>query len=385
MSTLKNAVIVEAKRLPQGRGVKGAYAATRPEKLGAVVIEALKPLLKDWSSLEDVLVGCAMPEGEQGMNMARLISFKAGLPITAAAATINRFCGSSQETVLMAQRAIQTGVGTLYLAGGVESMSKVPMMGFNPSVDPELTATFPEAYCGMGVTAENLAADYKITRREQDEFAYHSHQKAAAAWANGKFAKEVVTFETKGLDGKLITLKQDECVRADTSIEKLGELKAAFIKDGSVTAGNSSPITDGAAFLLVMEEETAKALGLKPRARIIQGAVAGCAPDRMGIGPVPATKKLLERLGLTLDQIDAVELNEAFAAQSLAVIREGKFDPAKVNAWGGAVALGHPLGSSGARIITTLLNRLETDGGKYGLATMCIGGGQGIASVIEKL
>jgi acetyl-CoA acyltransferase len=385
MSALKNAVIVEAKRLPQGRGVKGAYAATRPEKLGAVVIEALKPLLKDWSTLEDVLVGCAMPEGEQGMNMARLISFKAGLPITAAAATINRFCGSSQETVLMAQRAIQTGVGTLYLAGGVESMSKVPMMGFNPSVDPELTANFPEAYCSMGITAENLASDYKITRREQDEFAYHSHQKAAAAWASGKFAREVVTFETTGLDGKPVHLKQDECVRADTSIEKLGELKPAFLKEGNVTAGNSSPITDGAAFLVVMEEETAKAMGLKPRARILQGAVAGCAPDRMGIGPVPATKKVLERLGLTLDQIDAVELNEAFAAQSLAVIREGKFDPAKVNAWGGAVALGHPLGSSGARILTTLLNRLETDGGKYGLATMCIGGGQGIASVIEKL
>ncbi len=385
MSTLKNAVIVEAKRLPQGRGVKGAYAATRPEKLGAVVLEALKPVLKDWSSLEDVIVGCAMPEGEQGMNMARLISFKAGLPITAAAATINRFCGSSQETVLMAQRAIQTGVGTLYLAGGVESMSKVPMMGFNPSVDPELTAHFPEAYCSMGITAENLASDYKITRREQDEFAYNSHQKAAAAWANGKFAKEVVTFETMGLDGKPVTLKQDECVRADTSVEKLGELKPAFLKEGNVTAGNSSPITDGAAFLIIMEEETAKAMGLKPRARILQGAVAGCAPDRMGIGPVPATKKVLERLGLTLDQIDAVELNEAFAAQSLAVIREGKFDPAKVNAWGGAVALGHPLGSSGARIITTLLNRLETDGGKYGLATMCIGGGQGIASVIEKL
>ncbi len=382
---MRSAVIVEAKRTPIGRGIKGAYAATRPEQLGAVVIEALKPLLKDWSGLEDVLVGCAMPEGEQGMNMARLISFRAGLPITAGAATINRFCGSSQETMLMAARAIMTNQGDLFLAGGVESMSKVPMMGFNVSVDPYLTANYPEAYCSMGITAENLAKEYKLTRRECDEFAFNSHQKATAAWKAGKFEKEVVRFETKGLDGKLFTLQQDECVRADTSIEKLGELKAAFLVDGMVTAGNSSPVTDGAAFLLVMEEGLAKSLGLKARARIIGGAVAGVAPDRMGIGPVPAVKKVLDRFGLKLDQIDAMELNEAFAAQSLAVIREGGYDPAKVNAWGGAIAVGHPLGASGARILTTLLNRLETDGGKYGIATMCIGGGQGIASIIEKI
>jgi acetyl-CoA acyltransferase len=382
---MRSAVIVEAKRTPIGRGVKGAYAATRPEQLGAVVIEALKPLLKDWSGLEDVLVGCAMPEGEQGMNMARLISFRAGLPITAGAATINRFCGSSQEAMLMAARAIMANQGDLFLAGGVESMSKVPMMGFNPSVDPYISETYPQAYCSMGITAENLAKEYKITRRDQDEFAYHSHQKAAAAWKAGKFDREVVRFETKGLDGKPVTLQQDECIRAETSVEKLGELKPAFLADGTVTAGNSSPITDGAAFLLVMEEELAKSLGLKPRARILGGAVAGVEPERMGIGPVPAVRKALARFGLSLDQIDAMELNEAFAAQSLAVIREGGYDPAKVNAWGGAIAVGHPLGASGARILTTLLNRLETDGGRYGIATMCIGGGQGIASVIEKL
>ena len=382
---MRSAVIVEAKRTPVGRGVKGAYAATRPEMLGSVVLEAMKPLLKDWSGLEDVLVGCAMPEGEQGMNMARLISFRAGLPITAGAATINRFCGSSQETMLMAARAIMANQGDLFLAGGVESMSKVPMMGFNPSVDPYLSEHFPEAYCSMGITAENLAKEYKLTRRECDEFAYHSHQKAAAAWKAGKFEKEVVRFETKGLDGKPVTLQQDECVRADTNLDKLGELKPAFLADGMVTAGNSSPITDGGAFLLVMEEGLAKSLGLKARARIIGGAVAGVEPDRMGIGPVPAVKKVLDRVGLKLDQIDAMELNEAFAAQSLAVIREGGYDPAKVNAWGGAIAIGHPLGASGARILTTLLNRLETDGGKYGIATMCIGGGQGIASVIEKI
>ncbi len=382
---MRSAVIVEAKRTPVGRGIKGAYAATRPEQLGAVVIEALKPLLKDWSGLEDVLVGCAMPEGEQGMNMARLISFRAGLPLTAGAATINRFCGSSQEAMLMAARAIMTNQGDLFLAGGVESMSKVPMMGFNPSVDPFIAETYPQAYCSMGITAENLAKEYKITRKEQDEFAFQSHQKAAAAWKTGKFDKEVVRFETKGLDGKPVTLQQDECVRADTNLEKLGDLKAAFLADGTVTAGNSSPITDGAAFLLVMEEGLAKSLGLKARARILGGAVAGVEPDRMGIGPVPAVKKVLARFGLKLDQIDAMELNEAFAAQSLAVIREGGYDPAKVNAWGGAIAIGHPLGASGARILTTLLNRLETDGGKYGIATMCIGGGQGIASIIEKL
>lgn len=382
---MRSAVIVEAKRTPVGRGVKGAYAATRPEQLGSVVIEALKPLLKDWSILEDVLVGCAMPEGEQGMNMARLISFRAGLPITAGAATLNRFCGSSQETLFMAARAILANAGDVFLAGGVESMSKVPMMGFNPSVDPYLSEHYPQAYASMGITAETLAKEYKITRQEQDEFAFQSHQKAAAAWKAGKYEKEIVRFEAKGLDGKPVTLQQDECVRADTSLEKLATLKPAFLAEGTVTAGNSSPVTDGGAFLLVMEESVAKSLGLKPRARFINGAVAGVEPDRMGIGPVPAVKKVLDRVGLKLDQIDAIELNEAFAAQSLAVIREGGYDMAKVNAWGGAIAIGHPLGASGARIITTLLNRLETDGGKYGIATMCIGGGQGIASVIEKL
>ena len=382
---MRSAVIVEAKRTPIGRGIRGAYAATRPEHLGAAVLAAIKPLLADWSALEDVLVGCAMPEGEQGMNLARMVSFRAGLPITAGAATINRFCGSSQEAMLMAARAIAAGQGDLFLAGGVESMSKVPMMGFNPSVDPFLAEHYPEAYCSMGITAENLAKEYGISRRDQDEFAFQSHQKAAAAWQAGKFAKEVVLFETKGLDGKPVTLQQDECIRAETTVEKLGELKPAFLADGNVTAGNSSPITDGAAFLLVMEEGLAKSLGLKARARILGGAVAGVEPERMGIGPVPAVKKALDRFGLRLDQIDAMELNEAFAAQSLAVIRQGGYDPAKVNAWGGAIAVGHPLGASGARILTTLLNRLETDGGKYGIATMCIGGGQGIASIIEKL
>ncbi len=382
---MRTAVIVEAKRTPIGRGIKGAYAATRPEHLGAAVLEALKPLLKDWSGLEDVLVGCAMPEGEQGMNMARLISFRAGLPLTAGAAPIHRFGGRSQETMLMAARALLATPGDLFLTGGVESMSKVPMMGFNPSVDPYLNEHYPAAYCSMGITAENLAREYGITRRDQDEFAFQSHQKAAAAWKAGKFAKEVVLFETKGLDGKPVTLQQDECIRAETTVEKLGELKPAFLADGNVTAGNSSPITDGAAFMLVMEEGLAKSLGLKARARILGGAVAGVEPERMGIGPVPAVKKALDRFGLRLDQIDAMELNEAFAAQSLAVIRQGGYDPAKVNAWGGAIAVGHPLGASGARILTTLLNRLETDGGKYGIATMCIGGGQGIASIIEKL
>ena len=382
---MRSAVIVEAKRTPIGRAIKGGTAATRPETLGALVIEAIKPLLKDWSVLEDVIVGCAMPEGEQGMNLARMVAFRAGLPFTSGATTVNRFCGSSQESVLMAARAILAGAGDVFLAGGVESMSKVPMGGFNPSLDPWLAEHYPQAYCSMGITAENLAKEYRITRREQDEFAYNSHQKAATAWSAGKYAKESVPLTTKNIEGKEITVERDECVRADTSIEKLGDLKAVFLKDGSVTAGNSSPLTDGAAFLLVMEEEAAKAAGLKPRARILGGAVAGVEPDRMGIGPVPATRKVLSRLGLTLDQIDVIELNEAFAAQSIAVIREGGFDPAKINAWGGAIAIGHPLGCSGARILTTLLHRLEDCNGRYGLATMCIGGGQGIATVIERI
>jgi acetyl-CoA acyltransferase len=382
---MRSAVIVEAKRTPIGRAIKGSTAATRPETLGALVIEAIKPLLKDWSALEDVIVGCAMPEGEQGMNLARLVAFRAGLPFTAGATTVNRFCGSSQETVLMAARAILAGAGDVFLAGGVESMSKVPMGGFNPSLDPWLAEHYPQAYCSMGITAETLAKEYGITRREQDEFAYNSHQKGAAAWSAGKYAKECVSFTTKNLEGKEVTVDRDECVRADTSVDKLGELKAVFLKGGSVTAGNSSPLTDGAAFMLVMEEDAAKAAGLKPRARILAGAVAGVEPDRMGIGPVPATRKVLSRLGLTMDQLDVIELNEAFAAQSIAVIREGGFDPAKVNAWGGAIAIGHPLGCSGARILTTLLHRLEDTNGRYGLATMCIGGGQGIATVIERL
>jgi len=382
---MKHAVIVEAKRTPFGRAIKGSTAATRPETLGLVVLEALKPLLKDWTALEDVIVGCAMPEGEQGMNLARVVSFRAGLPITAAASTINRFCGSSQESVLMAVRAVQAGAGDLFLAGGIESMSKVPMGGYNPSIDPWLAAHHPEAFCSMGITAENLAKEYGISRSQQDEFAYESHQKAAAAWKAGKFAKECVAFTTTGLDGKEVRVEADECVRADTSLEKLAELKPSFLEGGTITPGNSSPLTDGAAFLVVMEEEAAKAVGLKPVARLLQGAVAGVEPERMGIGPVPAVKKVLARVGLGLDQIDAIELNEAFAAQSLAVLKEGGFDPAKVNAWGGAIAIGHPLGASGARIITTLINRLHTDGGRFGLATMCIGGGQGIATVIEKL
>ena len=382
---MRSAVIIDAKRTPIGRGVKGTYAATRPETLGSVVLEAMKAQLQDWKDLEDVLVGCAMPEGEQGMNFARLISFKAGLPITAGAATVNRFCGSSQQTLLNAQHAIVAGAGDLFLAGGVESMSKVPMGGFNPSLDPELNERYPEAFCSMGITAENLASDYQISREAQDAFAFESHQKATKAWQAGKFKKETVMFKTKNLQGQDVTLEIDECVRPDTTEAKLAELKPAFLQSGSVTAGNSSPITDGASFLLLAEESWARAAGLKPRARILMGAVAGCTPDRMGLGPVYSTQKLLQRAGMTLDQIDAIELNEAFAAQSLAVIQEGRYDRAKVNAWGGAIAIGHPLGASGARILTTLLHRLETDGGRFGIATMCIGGGQGISTLIEKL
>ena len=315
---MRSAVIVEAKRTPVGRGVKGTYAATRPEQLGAVVIEALKPLLKDWSGLEDVLVGCAMPEGEQGMNMARLISFRAGLPITAGAATINRFCGSSQETMLMAARAIMTNQGDIFLAGGVESMSKVPMMGFNPSVDPFITETYPQAYCSMGITAENLAREYKITRRDQDEFAYSSHQKAAAAWKAGKYEKEWCASRLRAW-----MASPSPCSRTSASARTPASRNWASSSPRSWWrrchrrqqlprhGWRGLPAGDG--------RGPCQVPGSEARARIIGGAVAGVEPERMGIGPVPAVKKVLDRFGMRLDQIDAMELNEAFAAQSLAV------------------------------------------------------------------
>ena len=388
MSSIREAVIVSAVRSPMGRANKGNFVNLRVDDLGAQVIkEALRRVPQlDPKDIEDVLVGCAMPEGEQGMNVARNISFLAGIPNTAAAATVNRFCASSLQTIMDAARAIMVGDADVIVAAGVESMSHVPMGGFNPSLNPKLMQKdMPDAYIGMGMTAENVVDKYKISRQEMDQFAYESHQKAIAATKEGKFKNEIATIEVPQADGSIKKIDTDEGPRAETTVEKLGTLKPVFKADGSVTAGNSSPLTDGAAAVILMSAEKAKALGIKPLARIVAMAVAGCDPSIMGMGPVPAVKKVLKRAGKTIQDIDIVELNEAFASQSLAVIKELEIDRKKLNPNGGAIALGHPLGCSGARIMATLINDLITYNKKWGLETMCIGGGQGAACIIEKL
>jgi acetyl-CoA acyltransferase len=385
--SMREAVIVAAARTAMGRATKGGFANTRPDDLGAAIVKALLERTGgklNPEEIEDVLCGCAFPEGEQGMNMARLISLNAGLPFGVAAATINRFCGSSMQTTHQAVQAIMADCGDVYISMGVESMTKIPMGGFNPSLNPELNARMPGAYIGMGVTAENLAAKYEISRDEQEEFAIKSHQKAQDAWEKGLFASEIIPVQTKDLNNQPVTISKDENIRVSTKAD-VAKLKPAFMANGTVTAATSSPLTDGAAGLILMERSKAESLGLKPLARIRGMASAGCDPSIMGIGPVPAAKKALQRAKLTWADIEAAELNEAFAAQALAVLREWEIDQAKVNQFGGAIALGHPLGCSGARILTTLLTVLEKTDKKIGLASMCIGGGQGIATVIERL
>lgn len=392
---MKDAVIVAAVRSPMGRANKGQFVWTRIDDLGGEVIRAALarvPLVKP-AEIEDVIIGCAMPEGEQGMNVARNVSFLAGIPYTAAAVTVNRFCSSSLHTVMMAAQAIQSGNGEVFVTAGIESMTHVPMGGFNPSLNPKLMQKdMPEAYIAMGITAENLATRYKIARSEQDEFAAASHEKALSAMKSGLFKDEIVAVTAAAQDGKHTLVDTDEGPRPDTTVAKLAELKPAFKADGSVTAGNSSPLTDGAAAVIVMSADKAKELGLKPLARIVAMAIAGCDPAIMGIGPVPAIAKALKRAGLKLGDIGVIELNEAFAAQSIAVLKQleqdhgVKIDRQKqLNPKGGAIALGHPLGCSGARIMATLVSDLKQYDKKYGLETMCVGGGQGAAMVIEKL
>lgn len=386
--TLRDAVIVSAVRTPMGRALKGNYINMRIDDLGAVVVKAALERVPqlDPKEIEDVIVGCAMPEGEQGMNVARNISFLAGIPNSAAAATVNRFCASSLQTIMDAARSIMVGDGDVFVAAGIETMSHVPMGGFNPSLNPELMKEGkPDAYISMGLTAENVVSKYGITTEEMNQFAVESHEKALKATAEGKFKNEIVPVAVKQPDGSTKTIDTDEGPRAGTTAEKLATLKPAFKKDGSVTAGNSSPLTDGAAAVVLMSAEKAKALGIKPLARIHAMAVAGCDPEIMGMGPVPAVKKVLKRAGMSIEDIDIVELNEAFASQSLAVIKELGIDRKKLNPHGGAIALGHPLGCSGARIMATLINDLITYDKKWGLETMCIGGGQGAACVIERL
>lgn len=370
-------VICGFKRSPMHFANKGDLAKVRPDDMAAAVVKALvadtgvKP-----DDLEDLIMGCAFPEAEQGFNIARLVVNHADLPITVGGATVNRFCGSSMTAIHIAAGAIQMGAGEAFICAGVESMSRIPMGGFNPMPNPALFAKYPQAYISMGETAENLAKKYSISRGEQETFALASHQKAAKAAASGKFDGEMVAIGD---------VKKDGTIRPETTLESLAGLKLAFDEKGTVTAGTASPLTDGSAAVLVCAEDYAKKNKLPILARVKSVAVAGCAAEIMGIGPVPAVKKALARAGLSVKDIDIWELNEAFAAQSLAVLKELGVDQAKVNLDGGAIALGHPLGTSGARITGKAASLLKREGKKYALATMCIGGGQGVATVLESI
>ncbi len=377
---MSNVVIAGYKRSPFHFANKGALVRVRPDDLAATVVRALVDETKvDTQALEDLIVGCAFPEGEQGFNVGRLIGLLAKLPLGVAGTTVNRFCGSSMQAVHMAVGAIAAGAGDAFIAAGVESMTRVPMGGFNPMPNPKLMDPAIQAFISMGDTAENLAKKYQIGRREQDEFALASHQKAARAWMAGHYTAEIVPIATP--DG---VVDKDGCIRPESTIEKLGELKLAFQQDGgTVTAGNSSPLTDGASATLIVSEEYARSHGLTIMARIKSIAVAGCAPDIMGIGPVPATQKAMKRAGVTMNDIDIVELNEAFAAQSLSVVRDLNIPPEKLNLDGGAIALGHPLGASGARVVGHAAAILQREKKNLALATMCIGGGMGISTILE--
>jgi len=376
---MKEAVIAGYVRSPFHFANKGELTRVRPDDLTAAVVKALIAKTGiDPKEVEDLLLGCAFPEGEQGLNVARLIVLIADLPQSVAGATINRFCGSSMQAIHSAAGAIALGAGDVFLCAGVESMSRVPMMGFNPMPNPALNERLPAAYISMGITAENVAKKYGISRQEQDAFAVESQAKATAARQAGKLKDEIIPIQ----NGKEQVMS-DGCIREGTTLEALAGLKPAFDEHGVVTAGTSSPLTDGAAACLVTSMDYAKAHGLKPLARVKSIAVAGCAPEIMGIGPVAATQKALKRAGLTINDVDVIELNEAFASQALACIRDLKIDPNKVNLDGGAIALGHPLGATGARITGKAAALLKREGKQFALSTQCIGGGQGIATILE--
>ena len=377
---MKNVVITHYVRSPFTPAFKGELARVRPDHLAAQVVRSLVDRSGvDPALIEDLILGCAFPEAEQGFNVARLVVFIAKLPHSIAGTTVNRFCGSSMQAIHMAAGAIQMNAGEAFICAGVESMSRVPMTGYNPMPSPALFESYPQAYMGMGETAENLVAKYSISRQAQDAFAVESHRRAAQAADAGFYGDEIIPIR----DGER-TIERDGCIRPGTTMETLAELKPAFLDQGSVTAGTSSPLTDGAAACFVCSEEFALAHGLPVLAQIRAIAVSGCEPEIMGIGPVAATRKVLERAGLTLADIDVIELNEAFAAQSLAVLEDLDVDMARVNIDGGAIALGHPLGATGARITGKAASLLQRTGGRYALATQCIGGGQGIATILEK-
>lgn len=378
---MRQAVICGYVRSPFSFGGKGELTKVRPDDLATIVVKELIERTKvNPNDIEDLILGCAFPEGEQGLNLARLIVLNADLPISIGGATVNRFCGSSMQAIHQAAGAIAADSGDVFICAGVESMSRIPMGGFNPLPNAKLYERCPGAYMSMGETAENVAAKWKISRSEQEQFAFDSQVKAAKAQGEGRLSEEIVSIPTK-----LGSVEHDSCIRASTTLEGLAGLKPAFDENGTVTAGTASPITDGAAAVLVCSEEYAKKNGLPIIAKIKSFAVAGCDPEIMGIGPVVASKKALERAGLTIDDIDIVELNEAFASQSIACMRELKIDPAKVNLDGGAIALGHPLGATGARITGKAALLLKREGKKYALSTQCIGGGQGIATILESV
>jgi acetyl-CoA acyltransferase len=399
---MREVVIVSAVRTAVGKANKGTLRATRPDDLGAVAIQgalARVPEL-DVHEIEDVILGCAMPEAEQGMNVARIASLRAGLPVEISAMTINRFCSSGLQAIALAADRIAAGGADVIVAGGTESMTMIPMGGHKVSCNPSLVQSYPDVYLSMGLTAERLATRFGITREQADEFSYQSHQKAAKAIKSGAFEDEIVpvhvTFRTPPAQAtrgaaavklavQAIEFKVDEGPRADTTMEALAALKPAFHIKGTVTAGNASQMSDGAAAAVVMSAERAKALGLKPMARFVAFATAGYKPEEMGLGPAFAVPKVLKMAGLTLDQIGVIEGNEAFAAQSLAVIKELGLDPAKLNPNGGAIALGHPLGCTGAKLTATLLRELKRRKERYGIVTMCVGGGMGAAGIFENI
>jgi acetyl-CoA acyltransferase len=390
---MQEAVIVSIARTAVGKAKKGSLAQTRPEDMGKAVIEGVldRAGAVEKEMIDDVIIGCAMPEGEQGLNMARIVALYAGLPTSTPAITINRFCSSGLQSIAFAAERIMLGHADVILAGGIESMSAVPMIGHKLSPHPRIVQQKPEVYISMGLTAENVAKRFNISRQEQDEFALASHQKAAEAIRDGKFQAEIIPLDVKqkGVDenGKLWEKTKrfdtDEGVRPDTSLDVLGKLPPSFARDGTVTAGNASQMSDGAAMALVMSKRKAEELGLKPLATFRSFAVAGVEPEIMGVGPVKAIPKVLKQAGLTLADIDRFEINEAFASQCLQIIRALEIDQRKVNVNGGAIALGHPLGCTGTKLTASLIYELQRLGGGRGIVSMCIGGGMGAAGILE--
>jgi acetyl-CoA acyltransferase len=393
---MPEAVLVSAVRTPVGRAPKGALATTRPDDLAATAMNSALDRVPglDTAEIDDVILGCAQPEGEAGFNIARMAALRAGLPVEVPGATVNRLCASGLEAIAQADMRIRVGICRTVIAGGAESMSMIPMGGLKPSPNPWLAENYPSSLLTMGLTAERVARHYKISREDQDAFALASHQKALAAQAAGRFNDELVPVKVQSAipgakAGNLVVTEKaftsDEGPRADTSAAALAALRAVFHAQGTVTAGNASQTSDGAAAAVLMDADRARALGIEPLARLVAYSVAGCLPEEMGVGPIYAVPKVLKQAGLTLNDIDLIEFNEAFAAQALAVIRELGFDPEKVNVNGGAIALGHPLGCTGAKLTATLLAEMKRRKARYGLVTMCVGGGMGAAGIFERL